>query len=230
MSYSSLACLGGLALLLPAQSAEPGASPGVDIIDISNNSQQFASAFPFVEVSPKDDNLVAVAWRLYSLPIDTNAPKGSRTADCHIAISRDGGRTFHDSNLMSVLRTERSGTMPELWYCNAPWASFGPDGTVYAGGALFTASGVIGPEPKQGRQMVTVSRDGGATWSKGVPGLTVDKFAPGVTGIEGGKEPQDTPWDGAKRGCRRGNRNFLFQRSRLYRGIHGLGPHLRHCL
>jgi hypothetical protein len=46
--------------------------------------------------------------------------------------------------------------------------------------------------------MVAVSHDLGATWSKGIPGLTVDKFAPGVVGIEGGKFPQDTPWDGAK--------------------------------
>ncbi|MBV8841260.1 MAG: hypothetical protein JO307_00490 [Bryobacterales bacterium] len=199
MSFSRVVCLTALASIVTAQMvSEPGASPGVEIIDISQNGPQFASAFPFVATSPKDDNLVAVAWRLYSLPIDTNAPKGSRTADCHIAISHDGGVTFRDTNLMTVLRTGRSATMPELWYCNAPWAAFGPDGIVYAGGALFTANGVTGPEPKQGRQMVAVSRDGGATWSKGVPGLTVDKFAPGVTGIERGKEPQDTPWDGAK--------------------------------
>src|SRR5260370_22639812 len=67
-----------------------------------------------------------------------------------------------------------------------------------AGGAVYTANGLLGSEPKQGRQMVTVSRDGGAHWSKAIPGLTTAKFAPGVVGIEGGKEPADTPWDGAK--------------------------------
>jgi len=189
----------GLLAILPAQSpSEPGASPGVEVKDISRNGAQFASAFPSVAVSPKDNNLLAVAWRLYSLPIDTNARKDSRTADCHVTISKDSGVTFRDTNLMSVLRTQRSATMPELWYCNAPWAVFGPDGTIYAGGAVFTANGVVGPEPKQGRQMVTTSHDGGATWSKGIPGLTTDKFAPGVVGIEGGTQPQDTPWDGAK--------------------------------
>jgi hypothetical protein len=185
--------------ILVAQSpTEPGASPGVELADISRNNAQFSSAFPFVSVSPKDDKMVAVAWRLYSLPIDTNAPKGARTAECHVSISKDGGATFRDTNLMSVLRMERSASAPELWFCNAPWAAFGPEGTIYAGGAVFTANGVVGPEPKQGRPMVTVSRDGGATWSKGIPGLTAGKFAPRITGIEGGKLPQDTPWDGAK--------------------------------
>jgi len=178
--------------------AEPGASPGVELRDISQNGPQFASAFPFVSVSPKYDKTVLIGWRLYSLPIDTNAPKGSRTAECHLAISRDGGATFTDTNLMDFLRTVRTEEEPELWYCNAPWTAVGPDGTMYAGGAVYTANGLVGPEPKQGRQMVTVSRDEGAHWSKAIPGITTAKFAPGVVGIEGGKEPADTPWDGAK--------------------------------
>jgi hypothetical protein len=176
---------------------EPGVQ-GIELKDISQNTPQFASAFPFVAVSPKNDGTVVIGWRLYSLPIDTNSPKGTRTADCHVAISKDNGATFKDTNLMSVLRTVRSGTEPELWYCNAPWTVVGQDGTMYAGGALYTANGLLGPEPKQGRQIVTVSRDGGSTWSQGIPGLTIAKFAPGLVGIEGGKEPLDTPWDGAK--------------------------------
>jgi hypothetical protein len=99
---------------------------------------------------------------------------------------------------MPYLRGERiSAAEPELWYCNAPWVSFGPDGTVYAGGSMFTANGDVGPEPKQGRAMVTVSHDGGRTWSEGVFGIRLDKFAPGLTGLNGGMEPKDTPWDGA---------------------------------
>jgi len=187
-----------LVSLLAQTPPEPGVLPGVELTDISKNGPDFASAFPFVSVSPNDDSTVAIGWRLYSAPIDTNADKESRTAECHAAISDDGGGTFRDVNLMDYLRTVRSETMPELWYCNAPWVVVGPDGVMYAGGAVFTASGEVGPDPKQGRQMVTVSKDGGQTWSQAIPGLTVDQFAPGVVGISGGKLPQDSPWDGAR--------------------------------
>lgn len=149
---------------------EPGTSPGVTLIDISKNAPQFSSAFPNLAVSPKDDQTIAVAWRIYSLPIDTNAPKGSRTAECHVSVSTDGGRTFRISNLMPALRTQRvDAANPELWYCNAPWVAIAPDGTMYAGGALYTANGVTGPEPKQGRAMVTKSTDSGTTWQKRFP-------------------------------------------------------------
>jgi hypothetical protein len=88
---------------------EPGASLGVELKDISQNGPQFASAFPFVAISPKYDGTVLIGWRLYSLPIDTNAPKGSRTAECHVAISKDGGATFKDTNLMDVLQCTVGG-------------------------------------------------------------------------------------------------------------------------
>jgi hypothetical protein len=177
---------------------EPGASPGVALIDISGNSAEFSSAFPSLAVNPANDQEIGIAWRIYSLPIDTNAPRESRTAECHVSLSTDGAKTFHDTNLMNVLRTERvDSAHPELWYCNAPWVSFGEGQTVYAGGSLFTANGVTGPEPKQGRAMVSASFDGGATWSKGIPGITIDKLAPGLSGLSGGHYPQDTPWDGS---------------------------------
>ena len=177
---------------------EPGTSPGVALTDISKNGPGFSSAFPNLAVSPKDDQTIAIAWRVYSLPINTNAPKGSRTAECHVSISTDGGRTFRDSNLMDVLRTARvDAANPELWYCNAPWVTFGPDGTVYAGGALYTANGLTGPEPKQGRAMVAKSTDNGETWKKGIPGITIARLALGLNGLENGRNPEDTPWDGA---------------------------------
>ena len=110
--------------VLAAQtSPEPGASPGVALQDISRNGPEHSSAFPFVTVSPANDGTVAIGWRLYSLPIDTNAPKSSRTADCHISVSKDRGETFKATNLMNVLRTVRTETEPELWYCNAPWTA-----------------------------------------------------------------------------------------------------------
>jgi len=177
---------------------EPASSPGVTLIDISKNGPGFSSAFPNLAVSPKDDQTIAIAWRVYSLPINTNAPKGSRTAECHVSISTDGGKSFRDSNVMDVLRTARvDAADPELWYCNAPWVTFGPDGTVYAGGALYTANGLTGPEPKQGRAMVAKSTDNGATWKKGVPGITIARLAAGLNGLDNGRNPEDTPWDGA---------------------------------
>jgi hypothetical protein len=177
------------------QTAERGATPGVVLTNISKNSDKFASVFPQVAVSPADDRVVGVAWRQYSLPIDTNAPKGQRTADCHVAISTDAGSTFRDANLMTYLRRERlSAAEPELWYCNAPWVAFGPDGAIYAGGSVYTANGVTGAEPKQGRARLTVSTNGGVTWSPGTHGITPTTFAPGTNAPPA---PENTPWDGA---------------------------------
>src|SRR5262249_4792928 len=86
---------------------------------------------------------------------------------------------------------------PLLWGCNAPWVSIAKDGTMYFGGALFTAGGVIQKEPKAGRAGVSVSTDLGTTWSKMVPGIMIDRFMPGMKGLGGGMNPEDTPWDGA---------------------------------
>src|SRR5215831_12505820 len=84
---------------------EPGAAPGVVLTNISKNTSKFASVFPQVAVSRTNPNLIAVAWRQYNLPIDTNALKENRIAECHVSISRDGGLTFKDRNMMDVLRT-----------------------------------------------------------------------------------------------------------------------------
>ena len=191
------ALLGLLALTLTRLPAEPGASPGVTLIDISKNDAALSSAFPGLAINAKNDRELGIAWRVYSLPIDTNAAKGSRIAECHVSISTDGAETFRDSNLMGLLRTRADGATPELWYCNAPWVTFGPEGAIYAGGALFTANGVIGSTPKQGRAMVTRSADDGAHWSSGIPGITIGRLAPNLDGLGGGHQPKDTPWDGA---------------------------------
>ncbi len=175
----------------PAPAPAPAAAPRVTRINISRNTPKYGSVFPEVAVSRTNPRLVAVAWRRYGLPVDVNAPKSARVAECHLALSRDGGRTFTERNMMDVLRTP-SG-QPDLWGCNAPWVTFGNDGAIYFGGALFTA----GEVPKQGRAGVTVSHDGGATWSPMVPAITLDRLAPGLKGLNGGMRPEDTPWDGA---------------------------------
>jgi len=124
---------------------EPGLLAGISLVNISKNSPKFASVFPQVAVSRTNPNLVAVAWRQYNLPVDTNALEKDRVAECHVSISKDGGKTFTDRNMMDVLRTEAG---PRLWGCNAPWVGIASDGTMYFGGALFTAGGVVQIEPK----------------------------------------------------------------------------------
>jgi hypothetical protein len=176
---------------------EPGATPGVLLTNISKNAAQSASVFPQVAVSRSNPNLVAVAWRRYSLPVDIHALKGSRVAECYVSISVDGGQTFNERNMMPVLRTPGGNGEPELWGCNAPWVAIANDGTMYFGGSLFTPGGDLQPEPKQGRAGVTSSTDGGKTWSKMVPGITLARLAPGLKGLQGGMEPHHTPWDGA---------------------------------
>ncbi len=178
--------------------AEPGSSPGVVLVNISKNTPQTTSALPTVVVSPTNDNLVAFAWRRYALPIDTNALKGVRIADCHVAISSDGGKTFNDTDLMPKLRNEGAPGVPSMWYCNLPWASIAADGTIYAGGSTFTAGGVVQKDPKQGRAQASVSSDGGKTWSKGVWAVSLDRVGPGIKSLKDGAKPEDTPWDGSK--------------------------------
>ena len=190
-------------------------------VNISHVSAQFATGVPQVAVSRTDPNLIAVAWRSYGLPINTNAGSapGERTADCHVSVSTDGGNTFRDTNLMPVLRTNNDPDMPTqpapgLFYCNWSWVTIGDDRTIYAGGAMFTALGDIGwpgrpsTAPKQGRALVAVSRDDGQTWTGPTFGIRVSHFAPGLTGLgcstvlpcvstPGGTDPWHTPWDNA---------------------------------
>ena len=176
---------------------EPGATAGVLLTNISKNTSQSASVFPQVAVSRSNPNLVAVAWRRYGLPIDIHALKGARVAECYVSLSTDGGQTFTERNMMSALRTSGGNGEPELWGCNAPWVTIANDGTLYFGGSLFTPGGDLQPEPKQGRAGVTASTDGGKTWSKMVPGITLARLAPGLKGLQGGMEPHHTPWDGS---------------------------------
>jgi hypothetical protein len=176
---------------------EPGATAGVVLTNISKNTKKFASVFPQVAVSRSNPNLIAVAWRQYNLPIDTNALKEDRIAECHVSISRDGGQTFKDRNMMDVLRTAGGNGEPELWGCNAPWVTIAADNTMYFGGALFTAGGVVQKEPKAGRAGVSVSTDGGMTWSKMIPGIAISRFMPGMRGLDGGMNQENTPWDGS---------------------------------
>ena len=200
---------------------EPGATPGVELVNISKNNPAQGSVFPQLAVSRSDPNFVAVAWRRYELPINTNTLDLDRVGQCHVAISRDGGKNFTDTNMMPYLRTQGHppdpakartihindqgvehdytdpGTEPAIAACNAPWATIGNDGTVYAGGALYTSGGTLQKYPRQGRAGLSVSRDGGKSWSKMVYGINIANFAPGVTGIAGDMNPWSTPWDGA---------------------------------
>ena len=188
-------------LMLAVASGAALADPKtISLVNISQNGPTFGSVFPQVKVSPINPDIVAVAWRRYALPVDTNGSKNTRTADCHVSISFDSGSTFQDSNLMPILRQPAVNVgepEPDLYFCNAPWVTFGSDGVVYAGGSVFTALGVIGPLPKQGRTMVTVSTDLGTTWSAPTYGIRFNNFAPGLTGLGGGTTPPDTPWDGS---------------------------------
>ena len=198
----SIVCFSLVAAVAFAQTPpEPGASPGVVLVNISNNKPNATSALPTVVVSPTNDNLVAFAWRRYALPIDTNALKGVRVADCHVSVSRDGGKTFNDTNLMPQLRNEGTpgdATKPSMWYCNLPWAAISADGTIYAGGSTFTAGGTVQVDPKQGRAQAATSTDGGKTWSKGVWTASLDRVGPGIKSYKDGAKPEDTPWDGSK--------------------------------
>ena len=110
---------------------------GISLVNISQASEFLVTGVPQVAVSRVDPNLIAVAWRKYGLPINTNAGAnpGERTADCHVAVSTDGGQTFTDTDLMPILRQRTDPEMPTqpepgLFYCNWPWVSIGDDRTI----------------------------------------------------------------------------------------------------
>jgi hypothetical protein len=210
-----------LAMTAGIADAAPSVSQAISLTNISRTTEDFATGVPQVAVSRVDPNLVAVAWRKYGLPINTNAGAGpgERTADCHVAVSTDGGATFRDTDLMPILRArtdaeEPTEPAPGLYYCNWSWVTIGDDRTIYAGGAMFTALGDIGwpgrpsTAPKQGRAIVTTSRDGGVTWSPATLGIKISHFAPGLTGlgcstvlpcvsVPPGTDQWHTPWDNA---------------------------------
>src|SRR5437762_13931384 len=131
----SLVATSLLAIGLMSGSAWAGGPPGkeISLVNISQLTVNSASAFHRVAVSRRDPDLVAVAWREYGLPINTNAGAGpgERTADCHVSVSTDGCNTFHDTNLMPILRHNArhlelpTEPAPRLWYCNAPWVTTG---------------------------------------------------------------------------------------------------------
>ena len=197
-------------------------SKEISLVNISKLTVNSASAFHRVAVSRKDPDLVAIAWRDYGLPINTNAgaAPGERTADCHVSVSKDGGKTFHDTNLMPFLRQNTGDPelptqpAPGLYYCNAPWVAIGDDHTIYAGGSVFTPLGdrnwypARGTDaPKQGRALVTVSRDNGKSWSPPTFGIRISNFEPGAglgcsnnlpcVSSPPGTDQWHTPWDGA---------------------------------
>lgn len=193
-------------LLLGAGQSSVWASKGhghvASLVNISEVTESFATGVPQVAVNRANPNVVAVAWRKYGLPVNTNADVDARTADCHVAVSTNGGKTFNDTNLMPILRQHSDPDLPTqpapgLYFCNWAWVSIGDNGTIYAGGAMFTPLGDIGPAPKQGRALVTVSRDNGRTWSAPTLGIKMSSFAPGLTGLNGGTNPENTPWDNA---------------------------------
>ncbi|MEV4620587.1 hypothetical protein AB0J74_17995 [Asanoa sp. NPDC049573] len=197
---------------------------GASLVNISAVSNSFATGVPQVAISRSDPNLVAVAWRKYALPINTNADVGDRTAECHVAVSNNGGRTFRDTDLTPILREHTDEDLPTdpapgLWFCNWSWVSIGDDSTIYAGGAMFTPLGDVGPVPKQGRAMVTASRDYGRSWRPPSVGIKLANFAPGLTGLTcadvrpcvsspDGTDPWHTPWDNAMGVAAPGSRAF----------------------
>ena len=201
---------------------DKGKDKEISLVNISKFSVNSASAFHRVVVSRTDPDLVAIAWREYGLPINTNAGAGAgeRTADCHVSVSKDGGKTFHDTNLMPFLRQNTGDPelptqpAPGLYYCNAPWVAIGDDHTIYAGGSVFTPLGdrnwypARGTDaPKQGRNLVTVSSDRGNTWSPPAFGIRISNFDPGAglgcsnnlpcVSSPPGTDQWHTPWDGA---------------------------------
>src|SRR5437764_7146562 len=143
------AAVAGLVLLGTTKGsaqAGNGLEKKISLVNISATSASFATGVPQVAVSRVDPKIVAVAWRKYGLPINTNADVGDRTADCHVAVSTDGGKTFADTDLTPILREHTDPDLPTqpapgLWFCNFSWVSIGDDGTIYVGGSMFTPLG-----------------------------------------------------------------------------------------
>ena len=176
---------------------EPGLLPGIELTNLSHSTPKQFAAFPLVAVNRGNPNLVAVAWRLYNAPTNTGALEKDRQSECHVSISKDGGKNFTHPKLLPYFQTKKEGDDPHFWGCNAPWVNLATDGTIYVGGSLFSGVTGMASDPRQGRAGVSVSTDGGASWSKMAYGITIANFAPGVKGLGGGMTLIDTPFDGA---------------------------------
>ena len=175
---------------------EPGLTPGVKLTNISNvPHDEWTSVFPMVAVSRSNPKIVAVAWRRFAMPVFA-VTSVEQSEQCYVSLSKDGGKTFSITDERPYLTVDGDGSLehPNLVNCNAPFIAIANDGTLYAGGTNTPANNY---NPSNARLGVIVSYDLGASWSQSVFGITMDRLAPGLTGLNGGMKATDTPADGA---------------------------------
>lgn len=227
-----LAWLGAAALLLPATAGSTPLSPQGSVssakgstggrleMDVTGsvNAPGYQSGEPEVAISPTNPNEIFIAYSTskYTGSLDPAISfEPSPPHSCGGMVSRDRGENWRPAFLPFKQQTRFT-----LSQCANGVAAFGPDGTLYAGGAAFLGYdkrqgtppdcsarslpiyGVINGKHTQlciefyGTTLLARSTNGGKTWTKlprplGTPGTGIYHFAPGL-----GEPPGvfDRPW------------------------------------
>lgn len=202
-----LAWFGAGALLLPA-TAGSGSRLEVDVTG-SVNAPGYQSGEPEIAINPTNPNEIFIAHSTseYTGSLDpaiSFAP--SPPHSCGGMVSRNGGASWRPAFLPF-----RQQTRFTLSQCANGMAAFGPDGTLYAGGAALMGYDTAGTPPDcpprslpfgrqciefQGDTLLARSINGGKTWTElqhplGTPGTGAYQFARGLG------EPAgvfDRPW------------------------------------
>lgn len=181
--------MAGLAMLSAGSSAFAANGDVVTNVILSDSGPQWAASVPDVAVDPTDPKHVVAIWREIAMPDTKNRP-----FVCHLAVSRDGGRTFS--------RRVLDWGIADAPICNAPYVDFGAKGELFIGATLIEMGPVNPPSGWHafGRAAIRKSADGGTTWAPTLSvidtgSLAAGKFAPNPAVPDIAKQ---TPWDGAR--------------------------------
>lgn len=170
---------------------EPSRPGALSNIPLGRENEAFSAAVPKIAIDPADPKKIAVIWRAISMK-EANQNNAPRDFQCHLSLSRDGGRTFRALRL--------TWGSPRTPVCNSPFVDIGPHGELLIGATLAGVLPQGAPEGAHpfGQVGIRHSSDWGSSWSATRGLITSNdaaRFAPNPT------VPVDAtkvPWDGGR--------------------------------
>lgn len=164
-SLASVASLKGSMYVVVSFSDDNGATWSAPVVGMSKSARAVFNDKNWITVdrTPNSPNFgrVYLTWTQFR----SNTSTGNGSEPVMVSVSADGGRTFGAPNQLSPAGNNRTGNGRQ-----GSSVSVGPDGTAYV--AFEQASS----------QVVTVSRDGGTSWTKPVAMGSVTDIADPIPG------------------------------------------------
>ncbi|MCW2349966.1 sialidase family protein [Sphingobium sp. B12D2B] len=188
----ALAGLGAVALVAGCHPA--GARPEAEmpmVQQLSTGGAAFSASVPEIAVDPANPQRVAVIWRDLAMT-RPGEPAGERGMQCHLSLSKDGGRSFDTQPLV--------WTMADTPVCNSPYVDIGPQGELLIGATLAGVLPQNAPEGEHasGRVVMRLSTDWGHNWSPISSGIATGEEARFEANATVPAEATHVPWDGGR--------------------------------